>query len=298
MAIVLDIQHLSKKYGSLQAVDNLTLQVEAGSIYGLLGPNGSGKTTTLGMVLDVINPSSGSFTWFGKPVSRDTKRRIGALLETPNFYPYLSASQNLRLYASIKGADPASINEMLDLVGLGTRSHSAFSGFSLGMKQRLALAAAMLANPEVLVLDEPTNGLDPQGIAEVRDLILRIAAQGKTIILASHLLDEVEKVCTHVAVLQAGKLKVNGPVTNILAKTEQVLISTDEAGRALQLLEHLPYVTSFASEKECIAVTLQENYTSADLNRDMFAQQIVLSQLVVRRKSLEAQFLEITKNNA
>lgn len=295
MATVLSIDNLSKRYGSLKAVDSLALQVEAGSVYGLLGPNGSGKTTTLGMVLDVIRPTGGSFRWFDNPVSKETKHRIGALLETPNFYPYLTARRNLQVIADIKQADPQHINKMLDMVGLGTRSHTTFKGFSLGMKQRLALAAAMLNDPEVLVLDEPTNGLDPQGIAEVRDLILRIASHGKTIVLASHLLDEVEKVCTHVAVLQSGKLKANGPVGNILSAHDQVVIGAEELAPVLQLLERLPYVVQFAREKDYIILTLSEGYTSTDLNRDMFAQGIVLSQLLVRRKSLEAQFLEITK---
>jgi ABC-2 type transport system ATP-binding protein len=298
MATVLYIDKLSKKYGSLQALDQLTLQVEAGSIYGLLGPNGSGKTTTLGMVLDVIRPSGGNFLWFGKPISKEAKQRVGALLETPNFYPYLTAKRNLQVVADIKNANPDNINKMLDMVGLGTRSHTTFNGFSLGMKQRLALASAMLNDPEVLVLDEPTNGLDPQGIAEVRDLILRIASHGKTIVLASHLLDEVEKVCTHVAVLQAGKLKANGPVSNILSAHDQLLISADELAPVLQLLERLPYIVQFGQDKDIITLTLAEGYTSTDLNRDMFAQGVVLSQLLVRRKSLEAQFLEIIKNDA
>ncbi|WP_187262931.1 ABC transporter ATP-binding protein [Pontibacter beigongshangensis] len=296
MATVLDINGLSKRYGSIQALDALTLQVEEGSIYGLLGPNGSGKTTTLGMVLDVIRPSSGSFSWFGTSVSKTSKQRIGALLETPNFYPYLTAKRNLQLAAQIKGADPASINSVLDLVGLGTRSNTAFKGFSLGMKQRLAIGAAMLNDPEVLVLDEPTNGLDPQGIAEVRDLILRIASQGKTIVLASHLLDEVEKVCTHMAVLQSGKLKASGSVGDILSANEQLLISAPEQQPVLDLLERLPYVVQFRPDKEGIVLTLSEGYNSQDINRDMFAQGIVLSQLIVRRKSLEAQFMEIIKN--
>ncbi|WP_114780672.1 ABC transporter ATP-binding protein [Botryobacter ruber] len=298
MATVLDIHHLSKKYGHLQALQGLSLQVEAGSIYGLLGPNGSGKTTTLGIVLDVIKPTSGSFSWFGSPVSKETKQRIGALLETPNFYPYLTARQNLQLVADIKGADKSNINRMLDMVALGTRSNTTFKGFSLGMKQRLALAAAMLNDPEVLVLDEPTNGLDPQGIAEVRDLILRIGAQGKTIILASHLLDEVEKVCTHMAVLRGGRLVSGGPVGDMLAANEQLVISAPELQPVLALLERLPYVAQFTPAKEGVALTLKEGYNSTNINRDMFAQGIVLSQLIVRRKSLEAQFMEIIKTTS
>ncbi|MBJ6118654.1 ATP-binding cassette domain-containing protein [Pontibacter sp. BT310] len=296
MAIVLSIDNLSKKYGSLKAVDSLSLQVEEGSIYGLLGPNGSGKTTTLGMVLDVIQPTGGSFSWFGDGISKATKQRVGAILETPNFYPYLTAKRNLQVIADTKGADHQNIAKMLDLVGLGTRSNTTFKGFSLGMKQRLALAAAMLNDPEVLVLDEPTNGLDPQGIAEVRDLILRIAAQGKTIILASHLLDEVEKVCTHVAVLRTGKLVTDGPVGNILSAKEQLIVSAEYLAPVLQLLERLPYIAQFAQEKDYVILTLQEGYSSTDLNRDMFAQGVVLSQLVARRKSLEKQFLEIIKS--
>lgn len=296
MATVLEIENLSKKYGNIQALERLTLQIEEGSVYGLLGPNGSGKTTTLGIVLDVIKPSSGSFSWFGKKITRETKRRVGALLETPNFYPYLTARRNLEVFAGIKGADPENIDKMLDLVSLGTRSNTPFKGFSLGMKQRLALASAMLNDPEVLVLDEPTNGLDPQGIAEVRDLILRIAAQGKTIILASHLLDEVEKVCTHMAVLRAGHLVSTGPVGNILSASEQLFIAANELEPVLGLLERLPYIAQYNREKEGILLTLREGYTSTDLNRDMFEQGIVLSLLMVRRKSLEAQFLEMTKN--
>ncbi|WP_439881765.1 ABC transporter ATP-binding protein [Pontibacter sp. MBLB2868] len=298
MAEILEINNLSKRYGNIQAVDRLSLRVEQGSIYGILGPNGSGKTTTLGMVLDVVKPSSGTFSWFGQSITHETKRRIGALLETPNFYPYLTARKNLQITADIKGADQKDIGHVLHLVGLDHRKHTTFKGFSLGMKQRLAIAAAMLHNPEVLVLDEPTNGLDPQGIAEVRELILKIAADGKTIILASHLLDEVEKVCTHVAVLQRGLLRAEGRVDTILSAKDQVIISTRQNTEALQLLQQLPFVESFQPERDTIHLTLQEGYEGADVNRAMFEAGIVLSQLVVRRKTLEAQFLEIIKSEA
>ena len=224
---ILEIQNLSKRYPGVQALDHVSLAVEAGSTFGLLGPNGSGKTTTLGIVLDVLKASGGSFSWFGQPLSRATKRRIGAILETPNFYPYLSAQQNLKIVADIKGVNHSHIEPVLETIGLLARRNSLFKGFSLGMKQRLALGAALLGNPEVLVLDEPTNGLDPEGIAEVRELIRKVAGMGKTIIIASHLLDEVQKVCTHVAVLQKGRLKVSGPVDTILNQQDQVIISTD-----------------------------------------------------------------------
>ena len=296
MTPVLEISNLSKRYGRVQALNQVSFSVEAGSIYGLLGPNGSGKTTTLGIVLDVLNATAGSFRWFGEPLTRATKRRIGAILETPNFYPYLSAYQNLQITADVKNVAPAAIHSVLETVGLLARQNSAFKGFSLGMKQRLALAAALLGNPAVLVLDEPTNGLDPQGIAEVRELIQRIASQGKTIIIASHLLDEVEKVCTHVAVLQAGKLRAAGPVAAILAQNDQVIIRTAEPQKALAVLRQLPAVTLVTTDQENIVLSLPAGFTSADLNRTFFEHGVVLSQLTVKKQSLEAQFLELIHN--
>ncbi|MFC5269662.1 ABC transporter ATP-binding protein [Adhaeribacter terreus] len=293
MANVLEIQGLSKNYGSVAALQNVSFSVPQGSIYGLLGPNGSGKTTTLGIVLDVLNASSGSFQWFGQPYSSASKRRIGAILETPNFYPYLSAYKNLQIVADIKKADHREIEKVLDITGLLQRRNSPFKSFSLGMKQRLALAAALLGNPEVLVLDEPTNGLDPQGIADVRELIRKIASEGKTIIIASHLLDEVEKVCSHVAVLQKGVLKAAGPVSEILAQQDQVLVSVAQTEIALSLLKTLPFVENIIPEREWLKLTLKQGFSSADVNRSLFENNLVASQLVVRKKSLESQFLEI-----
>jgi ABC-type multidrug transport system ATPase subunit len=294
---ILSVNNLSKHYGSIRAVDHLTVKVEQGSIYGLLGPNGSGKTTTLGMVLDVIRPTSGSFEWFGQSISSSTKHRIGALLETPNFYPYLTARRNLQIVADIKGANTKSIGHALHLVGLDHRKYTTFKGFSLGMKQRLAIAASILNNPDVLVLDEPTNGLDPEGIAEVRELILKIAAEGKTIVLASHLLDEVEKVCTHVAVLHHGQLRAEGRVDTILSTKDQITIGTERIAEALEVLSKLPYVESYQPERDIIHLALHEGYKSEDVNKAMFEAGVVLSQIVVRRKTLEAQFLEIIKGN-
>ncbi|MBC6699464.1 ABC transporter ATP-binding protein [Hymenobacter puniceus] len=295
---ILELDNLSKTYGSTTALRGLTLQVEPGSVYGLLGPNGSGKTTTLGIALGVLRASGGTVRWFGQPPTSAGRRRIGALLETPNFFPYLSARQNLQLAADIKQADPRSVDQALDTVGLGTRQHDAFRGFSLGMKQRLALASTLLGNPEVLVLDEPTNGLDPQGIAEVRGLVQRLAAEGKTIILASHLLDEIEKVCTHVAVLQRGELRAAGPVGNILATADRVLLRPEPQAAATvqQALAALPWVSDIRAEADGqLSVALAPGHGSADLNRALFAQNIVLAGLELRRRSLEAQFLELTK---
>ena len=293
---ILETHNLSKRYPGVQALDNLNLTVEAGSTFGLLGPNGSGKTTTLGIVLDVLKASQGSFSWFGQPLSRETKRRIGAILETPNFYPYLSAAQNLKIAADIKGVDNAAIDPALETVGLLARRHSLFKTFSLGMKQRLALGAALLGNPEVLVLDEPTNGLDPEGIAEVRELIRKVTSQGKTIIIASHLLDEVQKVCTHMAVLQKGKLKVSGRVDIILNQHDQVIISSDYQEKAFVYLQQLPQVKQIRKENTELVLSLADGFSSADLNQTLFAQGIVLSQITLRKKSLESQFLDIIRD--
>jgi ABC-2 type transport system ATP-binding protein len=296
---ILELDNLSKSYGNTTALRNLTLRVEPGSVYGLLGPNGSGKTTTLGIALGVLRASSGKVRWFGQEPSANNRRRVGALLETPNFFPYLSARQNLLLAADVKHADPGTVDRALDLTGLGTRQHDAFRGFSLGMKQRLALASTLLGNPEVLVLDEPTNGLDPQGIAEVRDLVTRLAADGKTIIIASHLLDEVEKVCTHVAVLQRGDLRAAGPVHSILATADRVLLrpAPDTSTVALQqALAALPWVSDPRPETAgAFSAALVAGHGPADLNRALFQQGIVLAGLEVRHRSLEAQFLELTK---
>ncbi|MCB2376833.1 ABC transporter ATP-binding protein [Hymenobacter sp. BT635] len=295
---ILQLDNLSKRYGSTVALRGLSLQVEPGSVYGLLGPNGSGKTTTLGLALGVLRADGGMIRWFGQPMSSQSKRRVGALLETPNFFPYLSARQNLLLAADVKQADPKTVDAALDLAGLTARQKDPFRSFSLGMKQRLALASTLLGTPDVLVLDEPTNGLDPQGIAEVRELIQRLAAQGKTIIIASHLLDEIEKVCTHVAVLQRGELRAAGPVSSILASSDRVVLRVEpELGPSLlHALGQLPWVRDVRPETGGgHSAELTPGHSPAELNRALFASGVVLAGLEVRQRSLEAQFLELTK---
>lgn len=300
MSAILDIQHLTKRYARTTAVQDLSLSVPAGSVFGLLGPNGSGKTTTLGIALGVLRATSGAVRWFGAEPTAAARRRVGSLLETPNFFPYLSARQNLQISADTKRTSPAGIARALEAVDLARRQNEPVRGFSLGMKQRLALAAALLGEPEVLVLDEPTNGLDPQGIADVRLLIQRLAAEGRTIILASHLLDEVQKVCTHAAVLHQGRLRAAGAVADILAAADRVRLrlAPDANPQQLQrVLQSMPFAqdAQLAPDGSC-SVVLAPGHSPADLNRALFAQGLALAHLSTERRSLETQFLEIIKN--
>jgi ABC-2 type transport system ATP-binding protein len=289
---VLAINNLSKRFGRIQAVNNVSLQVKAGQVFGMLGPNGSGKTTTLGMLMGVVNPTAGDFTWFGQPPTDHIRRRIGAVLEHPIFYPYLSGRKNLELNAMIKQCPAENIAKVLALVELAERQDDAYKTYSLGMKQRLAIASALLNDPDVLILDEPTNGLDPMGIAGIRELIIRIAAGGKTIILASHLLDEVQRVCTHFAILKKGTLVHHGPVHDVGKGTETVEVKAD-APDLSQVLLTFPGTSSVNRENGSFQVHLHDQFNAKDLNRFLFEKDIVVSHLVTRQKSLEQQFLEI-----
>ncbi|MCU0347424.1 MAG: ATP-binding cassette domain-containing protein [Saprospiraceae bacterium] len=291
---VLQIQGLTKRYGAITAVNNLHLEIQSGSVYGILGPNGSGKTTTLSMVLGIVGADSGSFSWFGDKYGDQERMHIGALLETPNFYPYLSPVKNLEITAHIKRVASPGIDQILEIVNLAHRRDSAFSTFSFGMKQRLAIAAALVGDPEVLILDEPTNGLDPQGIAEVREIIKRIANNGKTIIMASHILDEVEKVCSHVAIIKRGKLLANGEVGAILSNDRQVDISAGDLVRLREVLANFPGVKSISEKDKMLQLQVGTELTAAELNKLAFDNGLIISHLVMKPKSLEAEFLEIT----
>ncbi len=286
---------LTKHYGRIKAVDQLNFSVPVRSVFGILGPNGSGKTTTLGMLLDVINPTSGTYTWFGNPPGKTNRQKIGSILETPAFYPYLSASDNLRIIAEIKDAGRDNIDNVLRLTGIYDRRNSAFSTFSLGMKQRLALSAALLSDPQVLILDEPTNGLDPKGIAEIRELIRRIAIEGKTVILASHLLDEVQKVCTHFSVLDKGKLVYTGLVND--ARGEQILeISADDMDILIDTLNAFSDKISVEAKGQFALLTIPVNLSISAVSRYLFEKGIYPTHLFAQKKSLETQFLEILKD--
>ena len=270
----------------------MNLEVQAGQVFGLLGPNGSGKTTTLGMLMGVVNPTAGNFYWFGEEPTPQLRRKIGAVLEHPIFYPYLSGQQNLELNAMIKKCDPNNIPKVLDVVELTDRKDDRYKTYSLGMKQRLAIASALLNDPIVLILDEPTNGLDPMGIAEIREIIRKIAAGGKTIILASHLLDEVQKVCTHFAILKKGTMIYTGPVDDVGKGSEQVEVKADEENLS-EVLQQFKGTSSVVRENGMYHVSLLEGFHGKDLNRFLFQNGITASHLITRKKSLEKQFLEI-----
>ncbi len=297
MSTVLEIKGLSKKYKDVQALDKVSISVEAGQVFGILGPNGSGKTTTLGILLGVINPTEGTYSWFENGTKDINRTRIGALLETPNFYPYLSAVRNLRIVAQIKNlSNPDDrINEVLKIVNLDERKNSEFKTYSLGMRQRLAIASTILTDPEVLVFDEPTNGLDPQGIAEIRELIIEISKRGKTIVLASHALDEVEKVCTHVAILKKGVLIRQSDIENIIGDARQIVVSASGIEDLESKLTTVAGVRITKIENKNIILDVEDSVTTEDLNKQMFDAGIVLTHLEETHLSLEAQFLEITK---
>ncbi len=292
MENVLSIQGLTKNFGRLCAVNNLNLEVNRGEVFGMLGPNGSGKTTTLGMLMGVINPTAGNFSWFSQPPTHLMRKKIGAVLEHPIFYPYLSGQKNLELMAMIKEAPASNIPKVLELVELDARRNDKYRTYSLGMKQRLAIASALLNDPIVLILDEPTNGLDPMGIAEIREIIKRIATDGKTIILASHLLDEVQKVCSHFAVLRKGNLVHAGAVDEVGKgeETVEVVAFHDDLG---MILESFAGSAAVKKDNQQFVVRMRENFHSQDLNRYLFEKGIVATHLVTQKKSLEKQFLEI-----
>ncbi len=274
-------------------MDQLSFEVEKGTVFGILGPNGSGKTTTLGMLLGVTRPVSGSFKWFNNHKLEDAKKRIGCLLETPNFYPYMTARQNLKLAAKIKECRNPNIDEVLEQVNLHERADDKFKTYSLGMKQRLAIASALLGKPDVLLLDEPTNGLDPKGIAEVRELILEIANSGITVIMASHILAEVEKVCSHVAVLKKGQLKYSGLASDLSGHSGKLVLSAENLESLEKELQEHPSVKKMEQDGAFLIVLLRDEESPAAINQWLAQRNIHLNHLELRQSSLEEGFLKL-----
>ena len=293
---LLKVDKLSKQFGKLQAVSDLSFKIKKGSVYGLLGPNGSGKSTTLGIVLNVVNATSGSYEWFdGKVSAKQALKKIGAIIERPNFYPYMSARENLELVCLIKQIPFHAVDKCLKEVGLFDRATSKFSTFSLGMKQRLAIASALLSDPEILILDEPTNGLDPQGIHQIRTLIQRIAAQGTTILLASHLLDEVEKVCDQVIILEKGQCIYSGSVKEMAEQGSYILVGASDINEVIKVAGDLEEVAVLGVQEGKLKITTTLSPT--EVNRLFSSKSITLSHLSSHQKRLEELFLEITHSS-
>ena len=298
METILTISNLTKHYGSLKAVSDLSFEIKKGSVYGILGPNGSGKSTTLGIVLNVVNKTSGSFSWFsGALDTHQALKKVGAIIERPNFYPYMTAQENLELVCKIKDIPYEKVTEKLETVGLLDRKDSKFKTFSLGMKQRLAIASAILNDPEILILDEPTNGLDPQGIRQIRDIIKQIAAQGTTILLASHLLDEVEKVCSHVVVLQKGKMLYAGSVDGMMANEGYFELQASDNEILIKALENHTAIKNIQKNDDKVIAYLSQTLPAEELNKFLMQQNIFLSHLLFKKESLEDKFLKLTKSN-
>ena len=294
---ILSIKNLHKRYGKIHAVNNVSLEIHKGNVYGILGPNGSGKSTTLGIVLNVVNKTSGEYSWFdGTMQTHEALKKVGAIIERPNFYPYMSAKENLELVCKIKNIDYSKINEKLEIVGLIDRKDSKFKTFSLGMKQRLAIASALLNDPEILILDEPTNGLDPQGIHQIRDIIRLIASQGTTILLASHLLDEVEKVCSHVLVLRFGKILYSGTVDGMSNQNGFFELRAESNFNLIETLKNHPEVEKISEAEGKVIAYFKTQLDASLLNRYLIENGIYLNHLVFKKMSLEEQFLELTNN--
>ena len=292
---ILSIEDLRKNYGRVQALKGVSFSVPKGCVFGILGPNGSGKTTMLGIIMDILKPTSGTYKLFDEVPNETHRRKIGTFLETPNFYHYLSAQKNLEIAAAIKERGQNDIARVLEMVNLTQRKDSNFSTYSLGMKQRLAIASCLLGNPEVLILDEPTNGLDPVGIAEIRQLIKDLQQQGKTIIMASHLLDEVEKVCSHVAILKKGALMATGDVNEILSNEDIIEVGAADIQKLSATLDSLNGYSSRIEQGKWIQLFYPLGMADVEtVNRHCFTNGIVVNHLQLKKKSLEAKFFELT----
>ena len=297
MQKVLSVGGISKNYGSVRALDKLSINVHKGDVYGILGPNGSGKTTTLGIILGVTNPSSGSFSWFESGNNYPLRKKVGAMLDKPNFYPHLNGYQNLQLTADIKDIKKPQIAEKLDIAGISKDANRKFLTYSTGMKQRLALAATLLGEPEVLVLDEPTNGLDPEGISDVRELILKIAGEGITVIMASHLLDEVQKVCSHVAVIQLGKKLYEGHVQSLLAEDGGIEISADNFDKLEKALTNFEGIAQIDKKPGLYTIKLKHGCKASELSSFLITNGVDITHFAHKKGSLEQEFLHLLSEN-
>ncbi len=295
--VILRTVGLTKRYGRLTALADLDLEVPRGQVYGFLGPNGAGKTTAISLILGLIAPSGGHAEMFGLDTRTHLSkalRRTGAVLEGPSFYPHLSGRDNLRVWGALSGGvDGRRLDEVLELVGLQARGRDKVRTYSLGMKQRLGLAAALLHDPDLLVLDEPTNGLDPAGMREFRQLIKELGQMGKTVFVSSHLLGEVEQMCDHVGIVKEGRLLTQGSVATLLRRGEALQMQVTDPDRAMQVLEGLEWVNGVKRQDDRLVVDAPQE-RAAELSRALAEHQIYLSELRPRDSSLEEFFLEVT----
>ena len=296
METILKISNLHKKFRKVHAVNNVSLEIKKGNVYGILGPNGSGKSTTLGIVLNVVNKTSGDFEWFdGSLSTHDALKKVGAIIERPNFYPYMTAEENLKLVCKIKNIPFDKVNEKLELVGLFDRKDSKFKTFSLGMKQRLGIAAALLPEPKLLMLDEPTNGLDPEGIQEVRALLRDLANDGTTVFVSSHLLSELEIISDHIVMLRKGEIVFAGPIGDLMAKQQPTIIAKSlqhsELAQIVKIAEASGHHAVIRNDSVHILAPME---WAPVLNKAAFDAGITLAQLAPQLPNLEETFFEMT----
>ncbi len=293
----IETESLTKHYGRIVAVDGLSLAVPRGQIFGLLGPNGSGKTTTMGMLLGLVKPTSGRFRLLDAGIShREALRRTGAIVETPCFYPYLSGRDNLAYFQGISGkSDRGELNELLERVGLADRADDRFRTYSLGMKQRLGLAYVLLGDPEILFLDEPTNGMDPDGMAEIRNLIRSLGTGDRTVLLSSHLLHEVEQVCDSVAILSRGRLIVQGGIHDLVHSLagDRLRVHTTDNEKAIRILSALDWVGKTIVEDGTILVTAPAE-RSPELTEALGRSQVYVAEMSAEQMSLEQYYFKVT----
>ena len=296
-SVVLRTTSLCKNFGKLEAVKNLNLELRRGEVFGFLGPNGAGKSTTVGMILGLITPTAGSIELFGVKQNGNrwaALRRIGAIVEEPSFYPYLSGWDNLQVLAeSIGGIPKNKIEEVLERVGLSDRARDQYGHYSMGMKQRLGIASTLLRDPELIILDEPTNGLDPAGTKEIRDLIPRLAHESRAIMLCSHLLHEVELVCQNVAIIKQGTVIANAPIKELLSRGNQMQIRVQNMEQATGILSGLPWIKSVKREGDYLMIDVPPDRGAA-VNQALAEKGIFVSELINRTSSLENVFLQLT----
>lgn len=298
--VVVQTEHLTKSFGHLVAVEDLNLEIHQGQVFGFLGPNGSGKTTTIGMMLGLIEPTAGRVVIFGLDIRNNLAsilRRVGVVMENPGFYPYLSGWDNLHLFARLtSGVTNRRIEQVLELVELSSRAKDKFKTYSQGMKQRLAIACALLHDPEFIILDEPTNGLDPAGMKEIRELIIRLGQERKTIFLSSHLLHEVEQVCEHVVIIKQGKMIAQGRVKDLIKRGEMLHLKVTEPDRAMAVLREQSWISSLAREGDLLLLGVPAE-RATEVSAILAKNGVFVSEMKAREDTLESFFLEMTEED-